>query len=233
MPEYYDEQGDGWRTGSLYTIGEAAHLAHVSPITVRRWLFGYAPDHRQPSRKRPPVFGAAEAASPFVSFLQLIEIVVASDFRKVGHVKLDVVREAHRNARSETGIEYPFAHLQLESLGGHIVRWLQRGDTMAQAQAVDRPEQRSLPDLVEQRIRELDYESDFAARWYPIGKVIRIVVDPLFSSGLPTIAGRGVTVATIHKRWKSGQLIDFIAHDLEISTSLVERALQYADKIAA
>ena len=232
MSEYYEE-GDSWRTEPLYTISEAAHLAHVSPVTVRRWLFGYAPDHRQPSRKSPPVFGATEAGNPFVSFLQLVELVVANDFRKVGRVKLDVVRQAHRNARSETGIEYPFAHLQLESLGGHIVRWLQAGDRMSQAQAVDQPEQRSLPNLVEQRIRELEYERDFAARWYPVGKVIPIVVDPLFSSGLPTIAGRGVTVVTIHKRWKAGQLIDFIARDLEISTGLVERALQYADKIAA
>ena len=227
------EHGDGWRTEPLYTISEAAHLAHVSPITVRRWLFGYAPYRRQPSRKSPPVFGGSEALSPFVSFLQLVEIVIAADFRKVSHVKLDVVRQAHANARGEWGLEFPFAHLRLESLGGHIVHWLQRDATAPRAQAIDRPEQFGLPGLVQERIRELDYVRDLAARWYPVGKAIPIVVDPLFSSGLPTIVGRGVTVNTIYKRWKADQSINFIAGDLQLDTDLVERALQYADKIAA
>lgn len=231
-----DERGnsDGWRTQPLYTISEAANLAHVAPITVRRWLFGYTPDARYPSRKSPPVFEGSEPGNPFVSFLQLVEIVVASDFRKVGRVKLDVVRRAYDNARREWGIEYPFAHLKLEPLGGHIVRWLRRdGEAVSEAQAVDLPEQWALPALLTERIREFDYEDRLAARWYPIGKSVPVVIDPLFSSGLPTVAGRGVTVTTIRKRWKAGQLIEFIADDLQIETAVVQRVLQYADKLAA
>src|SRR4030042_3108448 len=117
------DDSDVWRTQPMYSIGETAHLAEVSPATVRRWLQGYTPDPRQPSRQSPPVFGG-RVEGPFVSFLQLVEIVVASDFRKAGHVKLEVVRRAHLNATRESGIEYPFAHLQLESLGGHIIRWI-------------------------------------------------------------------------------------------------------------
>lgn len=224
--------GDGWRTQPLYTISEAAHLAHVSSSTVRRWLFGYKPDRRQPSR--PSVFGAKEAASPHVSFLQLVEIVIAADFRKVGHVKLDVVAMAHANAGREWRLEYPFAHLQLESLGGHIVQWMRSdGEPTAVPESIDTPRQMALPGLVTQRIHALDYERDLAARWYPVGKDVPIVVDPMFSSGLPTIVGRGVTLGAIYRRWKASQPISFIADDLEIDANLVERALQYADKIAA
>ena len=226
-------QRNGWRTEPLYTIRETARLAQVSSSTVRRWLYGYAPDPRWPEDKSPPVFGDSPE-SPFVSFLQLIEIVIASDFRKVGHVRLDTVREAYQNARAEWGVEYPFAHLNLESLGGHIIRWI-RGDDQAVsgARAVDSPEQWGLPGLVTEEIHKLDYEQQLAARWYPVGKDMPIVVDPLFSSGLPTIKGRGVTVGAIFRRWKAGHLIEFIADDLQLEPALVQRTLQYAEKLAA
>jgi uncharacterized protein (DUF433 family) len=217
----------------MYTMREAARLAGVASATVRRWLRGYTPDPRQPWRQSPPVFGE-QVESPFVSFLQLVEIVIASDFRKVGHVKLEVVRLAYENAKEETRIEYPFAHLQLESLGGHIIRWIREGDGAgARARAVDTPDQWALPGLVAERIRALDYERELAARWYPVGRDVPVVIDPLYSAGLPTIPGRGVTVDTIHKRWRAGQLIEFIADDLQIGSTSVERVLQYAEQIAA
>lgn len=225
------DHSNGWRTQPMYTIREAAHLAHVAPATVRRWLYGYTPDPRRPWVQSPPVFGD-QAESPFVSFLQLVEIVIASDFRKVSHVKLDVVRRAYDNAKKETSIEYPFAHLRLESLGGHIIQWIRERDKVW-ARTVDLPEQPVLPDLVAERIRHLDYVRDLAARWYPVGKDVPVVIDPLYSAGLPTIPGRGVTVGTIYRRWRAGQLIGFIADDLQVESTLVERVLQYAEKIAA
>lgn len=227
------ENGFGPRTQPMYTFSEAAHLAHVSSATVRRWLLGYVPDQRYPGWHKPPVFGDHDATSPFVSFLQLIEIVVAADFRKVGRVKLDVVRAAHRNARLEFGIEYPFAHetLALETLGGHIVKWIM--SDMPRAQAIDSLEQFSLPGLIEGRVQQLDYEKSLAARWHPAGQSVPIVIDPLFSAGLPTITGRGVTVQAIQRRWLADQDIDFIAGDLQLDRHLVERALQYARQIAA
>ncbi len=223
---------NGWRTEPLYSIPEAARLAHVSPNTVRRWLYGYTPNSQWP-QATPPLFGESPD-SPFVSFLQLIEIVMASDFRKVSHVKLDIVRRAYGTAKESWGVQYPFAHLNLESLGGHIIRWMKGADkTVPNAQAVDEPEQWALPGLVLEEIHKLDYEKQLAARWYPVGKEVPIVVDPLLSSGLPTIPSRGVTVGAIYRRWKDDQPISFIADDLQVDATLIERVLQYADKIAA
>jgi uncharacterized protein (DUF433 family) len=227
------KDGYSGRAQPMYTMSEAAHLAHVAPVTVRRWLYGYAPDRRHPNWRTPPVFGDRDTLSPHVSFLQLIEIVVAADFRKVSRVKLDVITAAHRNARTEFGIEYPFAHedLNLESLGGHIVKWIM-GDT-PHAQAIDSPEQFSLPGLVDHRIHQLDYDKSLASRWHPIGQNVPIVIDPLFAAGLPTVEGRGVSIQAIHRRWLADQKIDFIARDLHLDRELVEKALQYAEKVAA
>ena len=223
---------DPWRTEPLYTISEAAHLAGVHAQTVRRWMFGYKPSRREPSR--PAVLGAKEATSPYVSFLELIEVVIAAKFRKVSHVKLDVVRRAYVRASSTWNLEHPFAHLKLESLGGHVIQWMRADDESTTiAHVVDKPEQIALPGLVTEQIHALDYELDLAARWYPVGKDIPIVVDPRFSTGQPTLIDRGVTIGAIYRRWKADQPISFIADDLKIDTNLVERALRYADKVAA
>ncbi len=231
---------DTERTQPMYTVAETAQLADVAPVTVRRWLHGYAPDPHHPEWRAAPVFGPKDGTTSLVSFLQLIEIVVASDFRKVSRLRLDVIRDAHANLRTETAIEYPFAHVELESLGDHVVRWL-KGE--GRAQAIDAPAQFSLSgliekrthEMVERRLSELDFERQLAARWYPVGKGIPIVVDPLYSAGLPTVLGRGVTVSAIYDRWKADPKdnIEFIADDFQLDKQLVESVLKYADKIAA
>ena len=57
-----------------------------------------------------------------VSFLQLIEIVIAGQFRRAERVPFARVENAYENAQMHYNLEYPFAHLELEALGGHIIR---------------------------------------------------------------------------------------------------------------
>ena len=155
---------NGWRTAPIYTIAEAAHLAHVSSITVRRWLFGY----QTPGRQMPPVFGE-QGRAPLVSFLQLAEIVIASGFRR-RHVTLERIRQAHEFAKTEWSLDYPFAALKLEPLGGHVLRRFEERERGASLLVLDTPEQWTLPGLVIETIHNFDYELDLAARWFPIGQ---------------------------------------------------------------
>ena len=221
---------NGWRTDPMYTFSEAAHLANVSASTARNWIFGYSSGNRESM----PLLTALANQGPMVSFLQLIEIVVAGRLRNVERAKYHTVYEAHENARRIFGYEYPFAHIEVESIAGHIVGWLRGSAPTGSVQSLDLPSQWTLPGNFLGIREELDYERQLAARWYPVGKAIPIVVDPLFSSGVPTIAGRGVTVGAIHKRFTEGRLpIDFIAQDYEIDRSLVEDAIRFAEQLAA
>ena len=217
------ESFNGSRTTPLYTVPEAAHLARVSSTTVRNWLYG--------TEDRETLFQAPRA--PMVSFLQLIEIVVAANFRKSERVSLARVRTAYMNAREDLHLQFPFAYEQLEVVGGHIVRILHAQATTASYQAMDSPEQWTLPGLMRDTIDQIEYEQELAIRWFPIGKTVPIVVDPRLSTGLPVIQGRGVTVEAIRKRFKAGLRIEFIAKDFEMDTSLIETALQYWERVAA
>lgn len=216
-----------WRTSPIYTIAEAAHLARVAPITVRRWLYGYQTDKRDVL----PMLGEQEK-KPLVSFLELVEILVASGFRK-SNLPPDRIRMAHDFVQHEWGIKHPFASLKLEPLGGHILHRFDKEKPGVSLATLDtKLQQWTLPGFVIETIKQLDYELELAARWYPIGKDVPIVVDPRISAGLPTIVNRRVTVQAIHKRFKDGRYsISFIASDLKLKRDEVEEAIRYAEEV--
>jgi uncharacterized protein (DUF433 family) len=216
--------GNGWRTQPMYTFSEVANLAGVSVTTVRNWLFGYTVDERKVS----PLFQGPREQILSCSFLQLVEILVAARFRKAERTSFPTVRRAYDNARTLYSLDYPFAHLRLKSIGGHIVHMIASAGSL---QSIDTPEQYTLPDLVNETIDQLEFELELASKWYPIGKKIPIVVDPRVSAGLPVVSGRGVTVEAIEKRFEAGQKEAFIAKDFELDGAVVEEVIRYARRV--
>jgi len=221
-----DNGKNGWRTQPMYSFTEVAHLAHVSVSTVRNWLLGYTTT----KGKVPPLFKGHPEEEKACSFLQLIEIVVAAKFRKAEHESYKTVRIAYDNARKMFNLDYPFAHMELKAIGGHIVHIMRVPG--ASLQAIDQPEQFTIPDLVQETLEQLEYEYELATRWWPVGKKIPIVVDPQISAGLPVVQGRGITVDAIHKRFKANQKMEFIARDFDIEFEVVEEVIRYAEKVA-
>ena len=226
---------NGWRTGPLYTVPEAARLAHVSSSTVRRWLYGY----ETPTSHMAPVFEEPKEqprdSNIEVSFLQLAEIYVAGQFRKRS-ISLQRVRRAHEYARRAWEPNYPFARLKFASDGPRILAEFEAAEPGGKFVVLN-PEsgQLTLPGHVVTAIETFDFdERELVSRWFPVARTVPIVIDPKFSAGLPTIPDRRVTVGAIHKRWKDGgQLIDFIASDLQLQPAIVEQVLRYADRVAA
>ena len=190
-----------WRTQPMYSFREAGRLASVSTTTVKNWFLGYTTRN---ARDVPPLFPDGAERNSMISFVQLIETVVAARFRNSHRLPYSNVHEAYRNAREILRVEYPFAHLRLEPLGGHIIARLEGEEIGQSHQALDLPPQRSLPGFVLEVINQIEYEDDLAAKWFPVGKGRPIVIDPRVSSGIPTIVDRGVTVQTICNRKKAG-----------------------------
>ena len=91
----------------------------------------------------------------------------------------------------------------------------------------------TLPGGVVQLIDTFEFDGRLAARWFPLGKDVPIVIDPEFGGGRPTIPHRRLMVETIHQRWLAGQKIAFIADDFALEPPLVEDVLRYAERYAA
>ncbi len=222
-----------WRTGPMYTFSEAARLARISTLTVRHWILGSTNVLGEP---RPPLMSAKKGQGPFVSFLQLIEIAVAARLRKAEGASFRAVRNAYLNAQEQFGYEYPFAHIRLEAIGHHVVHVMRGEESVDSFQALDEPEQWTLPGLVAvaEMAAELDYEDELASRWWPLGKRSCIVVDPHIVSGRPAIAGRRVTADVIYARLnKAKESVDFIMQDFQLDREQVEAALEYCERLAA
>ena len=242
---------DRFRTGKVYTIRQAAVLGGVSPGTVRNWLWGsrpHSPDSEEEEPRTQPAFGTPLALSPYevepvfgsrprtseiamVSFLELSEVIVVAKFRQ-RKIKLQRIRDAYEFARSEWELEYPFAHLNLKSLGGHLLARFEDqrpGNGTGHLVVLSSPGQYVLPQLVQEELAHFDYsdEDKFAARWHPYGRDLPVVVDPRFAGGKPTIKGRGITVEMLYRRWTIGrESFKSIARDFHLKAADVEAVLQ-------
>lgn len=225
MPNNGNGNGNnGWRTQPMYTYKEVARLSGVSSSTVRNWLHGYTNEYG----KVEPIFKDHPDDEKVCSFLELAEIIVATRFRKAEHVKLFRVRNAYNNAKEIFNLEYPFASVELKGIGGHIVHIIH--DPGISLQAIDEPEQFTLPGLVQKTLEQFEYKNKLASKWYPRGKDFPIVIDPQISAGLPIIKGRGITVDAIYKRFKADQDMAYIAKDYAIKRDVVEKVVQYCVK---
>ncbi len=222
---------DPFRTGKTYSIGQAAPLARTTPATVRRWLVGDdAPVHQMA-----PVFGersATDRDGPLeVSFLELVEIVVASRLRHGSGsrrpVKLEYVRAAHQFAREQFGLPYPFASLKLREFGGHVLHEFDVRHPGSAALALDLHGHWVLPGAVQATVEQFDFLDDFVVRWFPFGRNAHIAIDPRIGGGRPTVAGTGVTIETLRSRWEAGETMSELADDLELDVAEIETALRY------
>jgi len=224
---------DTYRTGKAYTVGEVAHLVKTSPSTVRRWIKGYVYDAQ--GRRMAPVFGekdVGDGSPPLLSYLDLIEILVAVRFTQHGG-KLEKVRAAREMAKKKwPDLRYPFASVRLKMAGGDLLHGFDEeygGAPLSMTLGTPEAPQYALPHIVEGALELLDFEGDLSVRWFPAGRDVPIVVDPRFAGGRPTIVKTGVTVDTIARRFVDGhEKMAYIARDLSIRTKDVEEAIRYA-----
>lgn len=212
-----------WRLSPSYTISQAAKIAGTHPINVHRWLYGV--EYR--SGKMKPVFGEREE-TPTLSFIELAEIIVVVRFRQKP-VKLEELRQAYSYAKEQLGIEYPFAHIKLKTDGVNVLAVFEKDHPKASLLALNKRGQFTLPQQVINALELFDYEGEFAARWYPEGKNVPIVIDPRYSAGRPSIPARRLPISLLYNRWKAGENIRYIASDYALPKDIVEEALRYAE----
>lgn len=220
-------QPDDTRTGQLFSVSETARHAGTSPATVKNWLYG------DQARGVEPLFSERSQekdSETWLSFLELVEIIVARRFREHG-VSIDQLRRTRQHARARWQVEYPLAERRLRLLGGRVL------DTPGEAIDLDWPAtQPALPILANHATEVFEYDTladpnqdaAWASRFYPAGRSVPLMVDPRFAGGAVTFLNRGLTLQTVVERWRSSEPISFIASDFGLEEQDVEAALRYA-----
>ena len=190
-----------------YGIKETQGITGVSPSAIRRWLSGYPADIRE--MKAQWINHNDRSPDPLrVSFLELIEILVAGKFRAATGKSFAAVQKHNAALSSEWEAPFPFAHRNMLK------------------------QQDGLPERVAKTLEQMDYENGYVSRWFPLGKELPITVDPRRGSGAPVVKDRRVRVQDIRGRFKSGESVEFIAYDFDLERTDVEAALRYALLVA-
>ncbi len=215
------------RTKSLFSIAEAAAHAGTNNATVRNWFCG---DEQRGIEPLFPDRIRSRNSEIWLSFLELVEVIVARRFRK-HRVTIEQLRQARKHARTRWGVECPLAERRLRLLGGRVL------DFPGGAIDLDWPtSQPALPKFASYATEVFEYDmlehsnqdAEWATRFYPAGSDGPLMVDPRFAGGAVTFVNRSLLLDTIVGRWRAEESISFIASDFGLKKEDVEAALRYA-----
>lgn len=211
-----------------YSPTQAARLAGLTPSRVRRWVKGYdfkAPDGEV--RSSPPLVGPEPAAE--LDFAALVEVLFVHAFLKQG-VPMYWIRRAADVARELYQTPHPFSLKQLKTDGHRIFAVLSK-ETAEEVIMELASGQHLFAEVIRPYLKQLEYEDDIVARWWPLGRADHVVIDPHRSFGQPIVAGRGVPTAVLYAAHVGGQSHAEIASWYRVPLEEVQSALRFEEQI--
>lgn len=213
----------------LYTPKESSRLAGVPAQSIYRWLRGY------PSKGvdyaplwRPEI----EAEELTLSFRDLIEVRAVEGFRRAG-VSAQMIRRAIDLASDLIGTQRPLSTAKFRTDGKSILLQLQpsSGDDVELINIFTK--QLNFRSIVEQSLRDVEFEGMFPRLWRPSGVAGGVVLDPSRSFGQPIEESCGLPTRALAEAVESEGSIDAAAKLFEVSKRSVRRALDFERHLAA
>lgn len=187
-----------WLGLGLYTAAEASRLLDLPPAKVRRWLGGYDYVHRGEKHRADPLWPLQLPkldGQLGLGFLDLMQLLLVARFIREG-VSLQAMRLALARAAEVLGQQHPFAAASFRTDGRRI--FLEIADQTNEPKIYDLARrQYAFQRLVEPSFKDVDFEADVMARWWPMGHRRLVVLDPQRSFGAPIAAVSGIPTATL------------------------------------
>jgi len=221
-----------------YSPTEAGRLLGVSPVTIRRWLFGYSYDHHGPLTEQQPLWRpeyGTDQEEPLLGFRDLIEARIVRGLRSHG-IGLQTIRECLRIAGELIQDDHPFSTRRFKTDGRRI--FLDQKDESRAGFLLDlKRRQLVFREVVEPSFIDLDFDGDTASRWWLLPGKKTIVLDPARSFGQPIVAENGVPTARLAQSVEAEGSVQRVAQLFELKPAVVRDALAFEkreiDKLAA
>lgn len=208
----------------VYSPRQAARLIGARTQDVLRWTRGSGPTA--------PIWNAYFQGiddATDLSFLDLIEVRVVRALRLAG-ASLQSIRYAMDLAEREYGISRPLASQRFAVSGSEILMDAVEGDGNLVSLSPKRPTQKVFKQIVEQSLRDVEYEDEVAARWRP-DWVDGIVLDPKRQFGSPILDEFGVSTETIANEYSNGLSANEISVLYELPIRLVRSAKKFEHRL--
>lgn len=193
--------------------------------TSSRWVKGYKYWNEIGERVVQPsvTAGIGDEGRGAVSFFDLIGVKAIGGLRSAGF-SLKAIRTVVDYCQSRLGVEYPLVMYRFKVDGRQI--FIEAGDGRLENVLGDRG-MMAWDAVLEPFLETIDYHQEFARRWWPRGREVKVVVDPDYGFGFPVIAGSGVRTEIIAERHRAGDDYEEISYDFGVSVPEVVDALRY------
>lgn len=213
----------------IYTPPEAARMISMRPATLRRWLLGYEHDGKVEPHLWQPQYDAQDEGL-LLGFRDLIEarIINALRDRRIG---LQTIRTCIERARQIVGDERPFSTREFKTDGKTIFLEITRD--LEEPVFIDlRRSQGVFKRVVEPTLKDLDFGSEGAERWWLLPGKRSVVADPTRSFGQPIVADQGIATAVLAEAVEAEGSVNDVAKLFEIKPSAVRDALAYEARLS-
>lgn len=227
------EQQSALLNTGIYPVPQAARLTKVSRGRIRRWIKGY--DFRKRGALRhsdsvwtgsiPPLEGKVA-----LGFLDLMEIRFVDAFLRAG-VSWKTMRKAHQLARLEIGDNHPFCTNRFATDGRRILLTATEAGDEALLDVVSN--QVEFQRIVAPFLTQLEFADDSLARWWPMGRMRSVVVDPTRNLGQPIAANSGVPTEVLARSVKANESVEAVARWYEVLPEEVTDAVEFEQSLAA
>lgn len=203
----------------IYRVMDVARYTQIPYGTVYSWF------------KTRSVFYSDYAAVEgtfTVSFYDLIDALVASEFRGAG-VTMRMVRRAHEKLASILDSPHPFCHRDLYTDGRSII--IRAAEELGTPNLQDAVSKQQLFDAIHKHLYRVAYSelTRLATHW---NVAPGVVIDPQIAMGHPVIAGTGVTTYVVRGAYHAnGRDRALVASLYGLSASQVESAVNFEDRV--
>lgn len=207
----------------------------ISRQTVHRWLHGYVFESTGSRRHSAPLWKpdyANDNGELEISFRDLIELRFVKAFRDFG-LSMRTIRQCFESAVAEVDDARPFSTQKFRTDGRTIFLDITRD--VKEGELVDlRSRQAVFREVVAPSLRDLEFEADVVARWYPLGERRRsIVIDPARSFGRPVVSTTGVPTMVLAGAVRVEGSEERVARLYEVPLQDVRDAVTFEMRLAA
>jgi uncharacterized protein (DUF433 family) len=214
-------------------LADDAYKRAISMQTITRWLCGYDYEVEGETRHLGPLWRPDYAQADKLielSFRDLIELRFVKTFRDQG-LSLQTIRVCFGRAVEAVQDERPFSTRRFRTDGKTI--FLEITSDIREGELLDlKQHQSAFHRMVAPSFRDLEFDAEVVARWFPLGASHRnIVVDPARAFGRPIVAAGGVPTEIIAQAVEVEGSPERVATLYEVPLPAVRDALEFQRRL--
>lgn len=203
---------------------DAARVLRIPTATLWRWLEG----HKRGDVTYPPVIRPEPTNSKVLTWGEFLETALVTEYRRPPSVPLVALRRYLQQRRAIERKRYPLAYWR-----SYDPTSQNPADTSSNLLFLGSENKTRLHPKAESFLSHAQFTTTETSdshkiifRWLPEPeKFPAVKVDPLYSSGIPTI--RGIKTEILHEMVTAGDSVERLAEIYEIESQLVQQASDY------